>query len=80
MPVEFLSDNQVAVYGQFSGPVSPAELERFFFLNDRDVELVGRRRREGSRLGTSGWDSAVLGGVSVGSVGCSVVEYLATQL
>lgn len=51
MPVEFLSDDQVAVYGQFSGPVSPAELERFFFLDDRDLELVDRRRGEGSRLG-----------------------------
>lgn len=51
MPVEFLSDDQVAVYGQFSGPVSRAELERFFFLDDRDLELVGRRRGEGSQLG-----------------------------
>ncbi len=51
MPVEFLSDDQVAVYGQFSGPVSRAELERFFFLDDQDLELVARRRGEGSRLG-----------------------------
>ncbi|MEO8222646.1 MAG: Tn3 family transposase [Specibacter sp.] len=51
MPVEFLSDDQIAVYGQFSGPVSPAELERFFFLDDQDLELVGRRRGEGSQLG-----------------------------
>ncbi|WP_230855213.1 DUF4158 domain-containing protein [Arthrobacter terrae] len=51
MPVEFLSDDQVAVYGQFSGPISRAELERFFFLDDQDLELVGRRRGEGSRLG-----------------------------
>lgn len=51
MPVEFLSDDQVAVYGQFSGPVSRTELERFFFLDDRDTELVGRRRGEGSQLG-----------------------------
>ncbi|WP_426938368.1 DUF4158 domain-containing protein [Pseudarthrobacter sp. S3] len=40
MPVEFLSDDQVAVYAQFAGPVSRAELERFFFLDDRDLELV----------------------------------------
>lgn len=51
MPVEFLSDDQVAVYGQFSGPVSRSELERFFFLDDRDLELVGRRRGAGSQLG-----------------------------
>ncbi|HEY8754593.1 MAG TPA: DUF4158 domain-containing protein [Arthrobacter sp.] len=51
MPVEFLSDDQVAVYAQFAGPVSRAELERFFFLDDRDLELVGRRRGAGNRLG-----------------------------
>lgn len=52
MPVDFLSDDQVAVSGRFSGPVSRAELKRFFFLDDRDLELVGRRRGEDSRLGS----------------------------
>ena len=51
MPVDFLSDDQVAVYGRFSGPVSRAELERFF-LAGRDLELVGRRRGEDSWLGS----------------------------
>lgn len=51
MPVEFLNDDQVAVYGIFSGPVSRAELERLFFLVDRDLDLAGRRRGEGSQLG-----------------------------
>jgi hypothetical protein len=84
MPVEFLSDDQVAVFGQFAGPVSTAELERFFFLDERDLELAGRRRAAGSRLGF---------GVQLGrlrflgtflddrvAVPGSVVDFVATQL
>ena len=51
MPVEFLTDEQVAAYGRFAGPPSRTELERFFFLNDRDRELVNVRRRQHTRLG-----------------------------
>ena len=51
MPVEFLSDDQVAAYGRFNGPPSQAELERFFFLDDTDRELVSRRRGDHNRLG-----------------------------
>ncbi len=51
MPVEFLSDEQVAAYGKFTAEPSQAELERFFFLDDVDRELVGRRRGEHNRLG-----------------------------
>jgi Domain of unknown function (DUF4158) len=51
MPVEFLTDEEVAAYGRFGGPPSRAELERFFFLNDRDRELVRQRRRPQNRLG-----------------------------
>jgi hypothetical protein len=51
MPVEFLSDEQVAAYGRFVRPPSRAELERFFLLNDRDRELVEQRRRPHNRLG-----------------------------
>lgn len=39
MPVEFLSDDQAAVYGRFEGPPSRAELERFFSLDDADRAL-----------------------------------------
>ncbi len=51
MPVEFLSDEQAAVYGRFSGAPGRAELERWFFLDDADRELVRRRRGEQNRLG-----------------------------
>src|SRR5664280_2599415 len=33
MPMEFLTDAQVAVYGRFDGVPSRADLERFFFLD-----------------------------------------------
>lgn len=51
MPVEFLTDEEVAAYGRFNGPPSRVELERSFLLNDRDRELVGQRRRPHTRLG-----------------------------
>ncbi|ETA03452.1 hypothetical protein ThrDRAFT_01198 [Frankia casuarinae] len=49
--MEFLTDEQVAAYGRFDGEPVRAELERFFFLDDADRELVVRRRGEHSRLG-----------------------------
>ncbi len=51
MPVEFLTDEQVAAYRRFVRPPSRTELERFFLLNDRDRELVEQRRRPDNRLG-----------------------------
>jgi hypothetical protein len=36
MPVEFLSDEQVGAYGRFTGELSSAEVERFFYLAARD--------------------------------------------
>jgi len=51
VPVEFLSDAQVAAYGTFPAVVGRRELERFFFLDDEDLALVGRRRQDRYRLG-----------------------------
>lgn len=50
VPVEFLSDEQAAVYGRFHGCPSLAELERFFFLDDADLALTDN----GCILGTCG--------------------------
>jgi hypothetical protein len=47
MPVEFLSDEQVAAYGRFTGELPAGELERFFYLDDADRDLVARRRTYG---------------------------------
>jgi hypothetical protein len=51
MPVEFLSDEQVAAYGRFTGELPAGELERFFYLDDADRDLVARRRSDHHRLG-----------------------------
>ena len=82
--LEFLSDDQVAAYGQFVGPPERTELERFFFLDDADRALVVRRRGDHNRLGFS----LQLGTVRfIGmfladplDVPAAVVDYLAGQL
>ncbi len=51
MPVDFLSDEQVGAYGRFVGVVSELDLARFFFLDDDDLTIVGRRRGAANRLG-----------------------------
>ena len=51
MPVEFLSDEQVAAYGRFTGELSAGEVERFFYLDDADRNLIARRRSDHHRLG-----------------------------
>lgn len=51
MPVGFLSDEQGAAYGRFVGSPSRAEVERFFYVDDADRELIARRRSDPRRLG-----------------------------
>lgn len=51
MPVEFLSDEQAAVYGRFIGAPTQEQLERFFLFDDADRERVSRRRQEATALG-----------------------------
>jgi hypothetical protein len=43
MPVEFLTDEQAA-YGCFTEVPTRPELERFFFLDSDDLDLVALRR------------------------------------
>ena len=45
MPVEFLTDDEAAAYGRRAGPPSQADLDRVFFLDDDDLEPVGRASR-----------------------------------
>jgi hypothetical protein len=51
MPVEFLSDAEAAAFGRFVGAPSRDDLDRFFFLDDADLELIDDRRGSHNRLG-----------------------------
>jgi hypothetical protein len=51
MPVEFLTDEQAAAYGCFKEVPTRPELERFFFLDSDDLDLVALRRTDAHRVG-----------------------------
>ncbi|MFD8382393.1 DUF4158 domain-containing protein [Streptomyces sp. NPDC059679] len=51
MPVEFLTDEQAAAYGRFVEESTRPELERFFFLDDVDRDLIALRRTTAHQLG-----------------------------
>ncbi|MGC8489340.1 MAG: Tn3 family transposase, partial [Clostridia bacterium] len=51
MPVEFLTPEYQARYGQFAGPVSAQQLARSFELSETDAIQVGRYRGAHNRLG-----------------------------
>src|SRR5260370_41916626 len=51
--VEFLSDQEAAAFGRYGGSVPQADLERFFYLDDGDRELVAGQRGDHNRLGFS---------------------------
>ena len=59
MPVEFLSDAQVAAYGCFGSELPAAEVERFFYLDEDAHDLIAKRRVDSHRLGM---------GVQIGTV------------
>ncbi|GGT49375.1 Tn3 family transposase [Streptomyces atratus] len=84
MPVEFLTDEQAAAYAAYHGAPSRTELERFFFLDDADRELIESKRRAHNRLGFAAQlTTARYLGVFLDdptSVPPEVVDYLAEQL
>jgi hypothetical protein len=84
VPVEFLTDEQAAAFGRFTGPPSRAELDQYFWLDDADWKRVDKRRGDHNRLGFS------LQMTTVRYLGCflpdpvavptPIVDFLAEQL
>jgi hypothetical protein len=82
--IEFLPDAQAAGYAVFPEVLSQAELERYFFLDDADLEAVAPKRRAHNRLGFAVQLASVryLGRFMPDprQVRVEVAEYLAEQL
>ncbi|MFI5690152.1 DUF4158 domain-containing protein [Streptomyces sp. NPDC051636] len=51
--MEFLTDEQAEAYGKFTEEPTRPELERFFFLDDVDRDLIALRRSTHHQLGFS---------------------------
>lgn len=84
MPVELLSDRDVASYAVFWGEPSRSELEQAFCLDDDDRKLIFQRRSDRNRLGVALQLTTVrfLGRFLPDPLNIprGVVEYLADQL
>lgn len=62
MPLDFLTDDQIAAYERFAGDLSRAELEGFFLLDGTALDLIANKRGDHNRLGM---------GVQIGTCGSS---------
>ncbi len=51
MPVEFPGDEEASAYGVYRGALSQSDLEKLFFLDDADRQLIAKRRGSHNRLG-----------------------------
>ena len=53
MPAEFLSDEQRAAYGSFEELPSLSDVEKFFFPDAFDRNVIARSRQDAHRLGVA---------------------------
>jgi hypothetical protein len=80
MPMEFLTDAQVAGYGRFDGVPSRAELERFFFLAEHDRGTINRQpvpapgAEETSSRAPDRWDTPIVRQAGEGLAGDVMLE------
>ena len=51
MPVEFLTPEQARRYGRYNGDPAPAQLAKYFFLDDKDRAETGAHRGAQNKLG-----------------------------
>jgi hypothetical protein len=84
MPVEFLTDEEAAAYGRYAEDPSQADLERVFFLDDEDMDLVSQHRGDHMKAGfalqlvTIRWLGTFLDNPL--DVPATVLEFVAGQL
>jgi hypothetical protein len=85
VPVEFLSEGQVARFGRFVADPSPLELERFFRLDGDAWRLVASKRRDENRLGFAvQWGTVRMLGTFLGenptAVPADAIAFVSEQL